>query len=249
MDEVENTMAVEEIATPETNPQESNDAPHQEPVVDDRKERNWREIRRKSEDLERKARAQEELIAGLLKAQMSAPPPAPPRDELDSISDSDYIPKGDVKKLFHREKEAIKKEAVEEARRYWEEQEKANFHSKLKNKFSDFDDVVTPETLELFEQEDPELAKTIAELQDPYKMGMQTYKYIKSMGLSAKVPNHRRVKEVDRRIEQNAKTVQSPQAYEKRPMAQTFKMTEQMQTELWKEMNQYAQLAGGVPQL
>jgi hypothetical protein len=248
MDEVENNMAVMESAAPEASPPES--APPQEMQIDDRKEKNWREIRRINAELEKKAKAQEELIANLLKQQMSFQnPQASQVDELDSIPDADYIPKGDVKKLLKKEKEEIKKEAREEARRYWEEQEKANFHNRLRSKFSDFDEVVTAETLELLEQQDPDLSSTIAELKDPYKMGLQTYKYIKSLGLSQKAPDHRRTKEVEKKIEQNQKTVQSPQAFEKRPMAQTFQMTEQMKKELWKEMNGYAQMAGGVPNL
>ncbi len=114
----------------------------------------------------------------------------------------------------------------------------------MKNKFSDFEDVVNPETLELLEQQDPELAKSIADVGDPYKIGLQTYKYIKSMGLAEKVPGSRRSKEVEKKIEQNQKTVQSPQAFDKRPMAQTFKLTEAMKNELYKEMVEAARLVG-----
>lgn len=250
MDDVENNAAVEESAPPETSPQE-NIEPQIAPV-EDRQERNWREMRRKNEELEKKAKAQEELIAGLLKQQIALSQAGQSQedvDELDSIPDADYIPKGQVKKLLKKEKELLKKEAREEAIKVLQEQEKANFHQHLKNKFSDFDEVVTPETLELFEQNDPELAKTIAELNDPYKIGLQTYKYIKSMGLASKAPTHRRVKEVEKKIEQNAKTVQSPQAYDKRPMAQTFQMTEQLKHELWREMSQYGSMADGVPKI
>ena len=248
MEEVENNVAVEEIAPPPTNPQESETT--QSSPVEDRNDRNWREMRRVNNELERKAKAQEELIANLLKQQMNAsPPPSSPADELDSISDDDYLPKGKVKSLLKKEREELKREAREEAKRYWEEQEKANFHQRLKSKFADFDDVVTPETLELLDEQDPELAKTIAELQDPYKIGLQTYKYIRSMGLATKAPAHKRSKEVDKKIEQNAKTVQSPLAFDKRPLAQTFMLTEQVKQDLWKEMNQYAQMASGVPQL
>lgn len=245
MDEVENNLAVQESATPEISPQESES---HETQVESKQNRNWREMRRMNEELRSKAQAQEELIANLLKQQMAAASP-PPIDELDAIPDDDYLPKGKVKSLLKKEREEIKKEAREEARKYWEEQEKANFHQKLKAKFSDFDEIVTPETLELLDQQDPEMANMIVELKDPYKMGLQTYKYIKSLGLAEKVPNHRRVKEVEKKIEQNAKTVQSPQAFDKRPMAQTFQMTEAMKQDLWKEMERCSQMADGVPKI
>lgn len=247
MDEVENKVAVEESAAPEASPQE---IPTQEAQAESRQDRNWREMRRKAEELEKKTRAQEELITTLLQQQAATQQRAAPvADELDQIADSDYIPKGDVKKLMQKEKENIKREAVEELRRLQAEQEAANFHNRLRQKFGDFDEVVTPETLELFEQQDPDLAATIAELKDPYKMGLQTYKYIKSMKLVDRAPLHKRTKEVEQKLEQNQKTVQSPQAFEKRPMAQAFQMTEQMKRELWKEMNQFAQQASGVPHL
>ena len=247
MDEVENNVAVQESASPETSPQE---IPTQESQVESRQDRNWREMRKKSEELEKKTRQQEELIATLIQQQVAAQQKvAPSVDELDQISDSDYIPKGDVKKLMQKEKENIKREAVEELKRLQAQQEAANFHNRLRQKFGDFDEIVTPETLELFEQQDPDLAATIAELKDPYKMGLQTYKYIKSMRLVEKAPLHKRTKEVEEKLEKNQKTLQSPQAFDKRPIAQAFQMTEQMKKDLWKEMNQYAQQASGVPNL
>lgn len=251
MDEVENNSAVQEIAAPETSPNESESAHHEEVnETETKQDRNWREIRRRNAELERKAKAQEEIIQNFIQQGMAGHQnPAPQPDELDTVSDQDYIPKGDVAKMIRRDRELTKKEALEEFERKMEEKDRANFHNKLRSKFSDFDDVVTPETLELFEQQDPDLAQTIADLKDPYKMGLQTYKFIKSMGLSSKAPSHRRSKEVEKKMEQNAKTVPSPQSYDKRPMAQTFQMTEQLKKELWREMNEYAQQAGGVPSL
>lgn len=247
MDDVENDLAVQEVANPDTSPQES--APTQEAQAEDRQEKNWREMRRINAELERKAKVQEELLERLIKNQVPSQAQQEPVDEIDSIPDGDYLPKGQVKKMMEREAKKAEKRAEDAVNRILEEREKANFHIKLKNKFADFDEVVTAETLEMLEQQDPELAVTIADLKDPYKMGFQTYKYIKSMGLTEKAPTHRRVKEVEKKLDQNQKTVQSPQAFDKRPMAQTFQMTEKQKQELWKEMNSYAQAADGVPKL
>jgi hypothetical protein len=241
MDEVETTVATQqETDTPQTSPQ-VDETP--EPQVETKQDRNWREMRRKTSELEQKNKQQEEFIANLLKQQMAVQPQQPQHDELDAISDEDYLPKGKVKQLLKKEREDFKKDAREEAQRIINEYEKANFHKRLKDKYSDFDDVVTPETLEIIENEEPELANSIAQLKDPYLMGMQTYKYVKALGLSSKAPTQRRSKEVDKKLEQNAKTVQSPLAYEKRPVAQTFKMSEQMQKDLYKEMMEYARQA------
>ena len=56
------------------------------------------------------------------------------------------------------------------------------FMDRLNRQYSDFSEVVNPETLSILEEKEPELAATIADLKDPYKIGVQSYKYIKAMG-------------------------------------------------------------------
>jgi signal recognition particle subunit SEC65 len=247
MDEVEVKEVVGEIATPEPSPQV--EATESAPVAND-KEENLRALRmgkkeaeRRAQELERQLKLQQEML-GQLMAQRPQEVQALPVDELDSVPDEDYIPKGQVKKLLKKEREEGRKIAQEEARKVLQEQEQAQFLTKLKSKFTDFDDVVNPETLEILETQDPELAKTIAELNDPYKMGLQSYKYIKSMGIASKVPETRRGNEVEKKIAANEKTVPSPMAYDKRPMAQTFQLTEKNKQDLYNEMIKYAHMAG-----
>lgn len=239
MDEVENNSVIQEVASPETDHIESQSEVMQ--PVEDRQDRNWRELRRAKEDLEKKARMQEELIGQLLSAQKSYTAVADV-DELDSIPADDYIPKGQVEKLVSKKAEKIAQEAVKKA---LQEREKMQYMERLQSKFADFNDVVTPENLEILEQQDPELAKTIADTSDPYTIGLQSYKFIKSMGIASKAQSYKRNKEVDEKLEKNAKTVQTPQAFDKRPMAQTFELTKAMKNELYKEMMTFASNSGG----
>jgi len=260
LDEVENQTVVLENAAPEASPKEvisESTEVSKEPVQvqeEDVQERNFKALRQGKKEAERRAleleqqlKMQQELMTHLVGQRTQLPPQE--EDELESIPDDDYLPKGKVKKLIQRAEQKAEKLAQQAVEKALEEREKAQYLPKLKAKFSDFEEVVTPETLELLEQQDPELANTILELKDPYKMGFQSYKYIKSMGLADKVPGARRAKEVEKKLEQNAKTVQSPQAFDKRPMAQTFQLTEANKQALWKEMNQYGSLAGSVPNL
>lgn len=246
MDEVENKGVSEEIAAPETSQQE---APATSQPDQDKQDRNWRELRRAKDDLEKKARMQEELISQLLSVQKQAQPQAPEVDELANISADDYIPKGQVEKLVQRAEKKAERIANEAIDKRLKEMEQSQFLDRLQKKFPDFDEVVNPETIDLLEQQDPELAKNIADMGDPYKIGMQTYKFIKSMNLADKVPAARRSKEVEKKLEQNAKTIQSPQAFDKRPMAQTFQLTEAHKKELYREMMGHASRASGVPEL
>ena len=239
-------LATQEIQNHEE-PQSS--APVQQRVVDDSQERNWRAVRERQKELERDLQMQRELNEKLMAMAHATQAKAPVEiDELDSISDEEYVPKGKSKKLVQKQVEPLKKE-LEELKAMLHKREKQDQFNSLKRQYSDFDEVVNNETMALLEQTEPELAETIADLKDPYKIGVQTYKYIKALGIQAKVPESNRLKEVDRKLAANAKTVQSPLASEKRPMAQAFKLTEQEKSRLYEEMTGYARLASSVPEM
>jgi hypothetical protein len=93
------------------------------------------------------------------------------------------------------------------------------------------------------------LAATIADLKDPYKIGVQSYKYIKAMKISDSAKDVRREKELDKAIEKSEKAVTSPMAYDKRPIAQAFKLTDAMKKDLYREMHGYAAMASSVPEM
>ena len=218
--------------------------------VEDRQEKNWRAVRERQKELERELLMQKEMNEKLLKLATQNAPQTQEKDPFDEIADDDFIPAGKVKQLVSKQATKIAHEiAQKEAEKLFKQQEQSQFLVKLNSKYPDFQEVVNSETLALLEYKNPELANTIAELKDPYKMGIQSYEFIKALGLAAEAPNQRRAKEVEKKIAENAKTVQSPQAYDKRPMAQAYRLTEQEKNKLFEEMNQYASMAGSVPEL
>lgn len=211
---------------------------------EDPQDRNWRFMRERQRDLEYQLKHQQEMnekllaLAGNQNRVVQAP------DELDELADDEFLPKGQVKKLVQKERESIKNEALAEVKHLLQQQEQAKFMDHLRAKFNDFDDVVNKETLALLEKNDPELALTISQTNDPYKIGVQSYKYIKALGLTAKIPDSRRAREVEKKIEKNAQTIPSPMAYDKRPMAQAFQDTEAERSQLYKEMMGFARQSG-----
>lgn len=212
--------------------------------VESQQDRNWKQMRQRQKDLEQKLKFQEEMNEKLLQLQLSNQAIKQPEiDEIDSISDDEFLHKGQQKKLVKKEIDPLQKR-IDDLENQIKQQEQSKFLEKLRSKFSDFDEIVNPETMSLLEENDPELALTIVELKDPYKIGLQTYKYLKSSNLISKVPESRRAKEVEKKLEANSKTVQTPQAYDKRPMAQAFKLSEADKKELYKEMMGYASQAG-----
>jgi hypothetical protein len=240
-----------ELATQETenHVESQSQQQSQEKEVDNFQERNWKAIRERQKELERDLKLQREMNEKLMQMQQAAQPKSPQEiDELDSISDEEYVPKGKSKKLVRKEVEPLRQE-IEQLKEQLNRREKQDQFNNLKRQFSDFDDVVNNETMALLEQTEPELAETILDLKDPYKIGVQTYKYIKALGIKDKLPAANRLKEVDRRLEKNAKTIQSPLAQEKRPMAQAFKLTDEEKSKLYEEMTGFARLASSVPEM
>ena len=252
MDEEVLNSASPEIAPLETNENHAEAQAENIPVQkvnEDSQERNWKAIRERQKELERDLKRKDELLESVLKMQAASVPPKPQEvDELDSIGDDDYVPKGKSKRLVQKEMDPLKKR-IDELEAQLNHQRQNDQVSRLRRQYSDFDEVVNSETMALLEQQDPELAETIVELKDPYKIGLQTYKYVKAMNLQAKVPDSRRSKEIDQKLEKNAKTVQSPLANEKRPMAQAFRLTDDLKSKLQEEMMHYAGFASSVPEL
>ena len=243
MDELDNSVSQEVAPQETTSPDSSTVQQTQEETF---QQKNFKQLRERQHQLERDLELQRQMNEKLMQMSQSHSQSKPVEvDEFDSISDDDFIPKGKVKNLVKKEAYKIAHEiAQQETQRMMKAQEQSQFMDKLRRQYSDFDDIVNPETLSLLEQQDPELAATIVESKDPYKIGIQSYKYIKALKLADKAPEARRLKEADKKLEQNAKTVQSPQAYDKRPMAQAFKMTETEKTQIYNEMMGYASQAG-----
>ena len=211
--------------------------------VDEDQERNWRAMRQRQKELEWEIRKRDELLEKALSAprhqqeQQIQEEPEIPEDE--------YANYGGVKKVTKKTIEPLEREIQELKSKIAQDESRKKFES-LKASFSDFDDVVNIETLEILEKEQPELAADIANMKDPYKMGLYSYKLIKSEGILDRVAGTRRKKDIDKRLEKNSKTVQTPLAYDKRPMAQAFKATAADEKRLYEEMMHYASMAGGL---
>lgn len=241
MDEVDQSE-MDQVAPVEAAPIDGIEEQQEQPVDNTFQDKNWRELNRAKRELEKKAKIQDELIERLIQHQRPPQNIPDPVDELDSISDDDHLVKGQSRKLVRKEVEPLQKRIDELEARLHRQSQESQF-DKLKAKYSDFDDIVNPETLAIFEDQEPELAQAIVETKDPYKKWIQTYKYIKACNISEQVPKARRAKEIDKKIESNKKTVQSPQAFDKRPMAQAFQMSQEQKSKLYEEMMHCARQA------
>ena len=119
---------------------------------------NWSEARRKMAELERRTQEQQELI-NKLQTQ---------KTQEEELSPDDLLTVGQLNKVNQRRDQ----ETLRELQRHKEEI--------LRLRYPDLDQVLCNENLELFEQQEPELAETLTALQgDPIKMKVAAYKMIK----------------------------------------------------------------------
>jgi len=223
---------------------------HQEPINN----QHLKAMRLKNAELERELKQLREAQMQIMQAQLAnSAPQRQEVDEFDNIGDEEFIPLGKVKKLAEKNTQKVLKNAEnlvrQEVEKALKKQQDSQFMDRLNRQYSDFSEVVNPETLSILEEREPELAAAIAESKDPYKIGVQSYKYIKAMGLSQTAKEVRREKQVDRALEKAEKSVTSPMAFDKRPIAQAFKLTDAMKKDLYREMHGYAALASSVPEL
>jgi hypothetical protein len=254
MTEIENQNSeAREVAPPvETQVNEVKEAQQiQEPVTN----QHLKAMRLKNAELERELKQLRDAQMQLMQAQLANQQPVRQQelDEFDKIGDEEFIPLGKVKKLTEKSSQQVLKNVDDFVEKAVEKRLKKiqddQFMDRLSRQYSDFSEVVNPETLSILEEKEPELAATIADLKDPYKIGVQSYKYIKAMKLSETAKDVRREKEIDKAIEKSEKAVTSPMAYDKRPIAQAFKLTDAMKKELYREMHGYAALASSVPEM
>jgi hypothetical protein len=159
----------------------------------DDQDRNWKETRRKMQELERKSKEQEELIQRL-----STPKAALQDDELDKLGDEDIVTKAQAKKLAAKMAEEI-------AQRVIKQREDSTVEERLSNKFDDFNQVVTRENIELLKETEPELAMSLSQNTDPYLQGVAAYKLMKRLGIGGEDMPKEPTKEKKKALENSQK--------------------------------------------
>lgn len=163
----------EEIAQQETPPdvvqphesegQESSS--HQSQESD--KDRNFRELRESKRQVESELRELREQMDRIARSQA----PAPQEEEEPELSDDDLVEGKHLKRYIKRLESRLEQQAA------------ASVPDRLKSKFSDFDQVVTPENVEKLKQAEPEMYATLVSGKDLYTKGVSAYKALKSFGI------------------------------------------------------------------
>lgn len=252
--EVQETVQMESAAPQAESGQETTQQsiPSQEQVQSDPQDKSWvKKVRRdrdeairRAQEAERKNQVQEELLRQIIAQQSGAA--TAKEDVIQKLQSQEYVAGEEVARALKQQQEEFRKE-IEELKKQQQTQQQASHIHNLKREFSDFEDVVNPETLELLKDNDPETYESIDSIKDPAKAMRLAYKTIKLSGLVEKLPENRHSKEVEKRLEKNKQTIQSPVSLSTRPMAQAFKLpeTKKEKEALWAETLKYASMSGG----
>jgi hypothetical protein len=253
MDEVEE-QSRDVVAPPETeashglSPQE--EQPEQEKSWVNQLRRERSEFKRRAEDAERRAEMNETMLRTLSSNQSFQQKQPVEEDFLAEIEKEEYVAGSKVAKGI-KKLQAQFESKLQEIDKKYQSRAQDDAINDLRREMPDLDDIVNHETLKMVERINPKLRQTWVGKSD-YDIYLNAYPYIKHSGIMDKFQGERSSMQLERKIEQNKKTVPSTQSLDKRPIAQAFSVARLSQSELsdiHKEMEHCASMVGSVPYL
>ena len=137
------------------------------------KDRNFLRLRETKEQLERENRELKEAFQKQNQSQHQK------NDDDFGVDDDDLVEGKVVKKLYQE---------IRNLKKSYENDKMSTIPERLKNKFSDFDQVVTSENVEKLKYAEPELYASITSGSDLYAKGVSAYKTLKAMGIVKEDP-------------------------------------------------------------
>jgi hypothetical protein len=234
MSEDENpSVAIEEVAQPpesdrsqDVQQQEVQQAPS--PVMTD-EERNWREVRRIMQEQDEQIRQ--------LRADRERPK-VQEEDDLAKLADDDIVTAKQARSLATKMAREVADQAIRE-------REASTVDERLKNRFPDYENVVTQDNIDLLKQQDPELAMSLYALaQNPYEQAVAAYKMLKRTGIGdmAKIQPQKA-----KALENSRKPVSVQSVTKSSAIGEVHKfengLTPELKKQLWQEMQQAIKLA------
>jgi len=169
-EQVQEEVVPQEEQTQEVAPQV--EAPAQEESY---QARNFRELREKSQRIQQERDEALRRLQVIEQAKIAAQQPEEPEYSLnpDDLVEGKHLSKYD-KKMNALEKKL---------KAYQQQSQEVAVEAKVKAKFSDFDKVVTPDTIALLRDTHPEIAETIIANKNLYSQAVSAYTMIKNLNI------------------------------------------------------------------
>lgn len=149
------------------------------------KELNFRRLEAQR-DQEKEARMRAEMQTEMLKKEfdslrtMMQPKEIDPLDEIQDLSE---LEPRKLKEILSKRDQILRKEAEDSAIRRFEEKQKenkrANFLTVLRDKYSDYDDVMNEDVVAQIQEQEPDAIDAISSIEDPLMRREKAYKFIK----------------------------------------------------------------------
>ena len=233
-EEAKNVVTAQESGTPVA-PNQADTSPEpqktEEPPKEGSKEFNFRQLEKEKQEVEQRVREQEatnrELIA-LLK--QGKEPPLPTEEVLPQLNPDDIPEWQHVEKYVSK---AVEKGVQEKLAK----QDRDRLPSRVKERYSDFDEVVTAQRVKQLEQESPELAEGFSHAKDPYTA---TYKYLKAIH-TPKKQDPAAIEEAEKILENSSKPVSSNAIGQQSALKNANNFQKKSKELLYKEMMACAQ--------
>lgn len=204
--------------------------------VESEEQINWKKANQELRELKKQNRA---LYEAMLQQQKQSQPKEEV-DELDRLSDDDVLTKAQAARLAEKRAKQIVEQTLQE-------HEKGRWKERTLQQYSDFDSVVTPENVELFEKTMPALAKAIESNGDPYRIAVATYDAIKMMSLNQKKPAMQQALQTQEQVEKNLSKPMSSNAVGKAALQDAFASSKRWSKEqlsaAYREMEHFSKRA------
>jgi len=172
---------VESNDTPVAEPQDEQEAPQQEEIIQARptaQQENFRALREKAERAERE---RDELYRRLQQAE--AQKAEPEEDFSLNVKEEDLVEGKHLSKVNRKIDRRIK-QLEDQINRQQQAIAESSVETRLKVQYSDWDNVVNAQNIEMLKSEYPELAQTIVNSNaDLYGKGVSAYTLIKKLGI------------------------------------------------------------------
>lgn len=163
-------------SSPESVPEQNQEQPKQEHKTD--AQLNFERLREENKRLQRE---RDEILKHIKQQQeaqkQQEQPKEEPQDDFNVAPDD--IVEGRHLSKYDREIKALK----EQLQKYQQQNTQSSAEIKLKNKYPDFDKVVTSETIKGLREKFPEIASSINSTSDLYTKGSSAYTLIKQLGI------------------------------------------------------------------
>ena len=207
------------------NPEANSESPTQK-QDESSKELNFAKLREKAEKAERQNQELERQVRELKEAfeRKNAPTETVEVDELDSLSPEDIVTVKQAMKLSEKQAKKIVQEMIEQ-------KERASLPEKAKAMYSDFENVMTKENIQKFEQLEPGLAEACAKAKNPWDA---TYKMLKKFVLPQ---DEVKANKAEKKLEETlARPASSNSVGRAGPLSDANQWSEASRDELYKEM-------------